>query len=407
MTSSKQARPAVPPWTLAVAAMLSVQLGSALSTHLITQVGAAGTAWLRLSFGSLIFWVIARPPLRKLRRQDVPALLGLGATTGLQTIAFLAAINRMPLGTCVAIEFLGPLTVAAVQTHHRRALAWPALALAGVVVLTQPWHGTGNVPGLAFAALAALGWASYILFTQRVGARLDGITGLSLTTPVAAVVSASFGVPQAAGHLTGSVLAGAVGLAVLLPVLPYACELIALRSMPTAAFGTLMAVEPAIGTLLGLIVLRQHPDLAQLLGITAVVIAGIASQRTQPPEQPSATADTGASSERDQEGTMICCQFIFKPGTYDDEFHRLDTQIDEHARSLPGFDRVETWTAPDTGVVNAIYYFTDKKSVAQLARYPQHREAKGQVQRWYDGYRIVISEITATYGDGRLPMSQR
>lgn len=99
---------------------------------------------------------------------------------------------------------------------------------------------------------------------------------------------------------------------------------------------------------------------------------------------------------------MICCQFIFKPGTYDDDFHRLDGQIDDYARALPGFDRVEKWVSPDGDMVNAIYYFTDKESVAQLARFPRHREAKDQVDRWYDGYRIVVSEINATYGDGQL-----
>jgi len=100
---------------------------------------------------------------------------------------------------------------------------------------------------------------------------------------------------------------------------------------------------------------------------------------------------------------VIACQFIFKPGTYDDDFHRLDGQIDEYARSLPSFDHVEKWHSADGEVVNAIYYFSDQKDVAKLARFPVHREAKGQVQRWYDGYRIVISEIRATYGDGRLP----
>lgn len=99
---------------------------------------------------------------------------------------------------------------------------------------------------------------------------------------------------------------------------------------------------------------------------------------------------------------MICCQFIFKPGTYDDDFHRLDGQIDDYARSLSGFDRVEKWVAPKGDVVNAIYYFADKTSVAELARFPIHRQAKDQVERWYDGYRIVISEISATYGGGRL-----
>jgi heme-degrading monooxygenase HmoA len=99
---------------------------------------------------------------------------------------------------------------------------------------------------------------------------------------------------------------------------------------------------------------------------------------------------------------VICCQFIFKPGAYDDEFHRLDGQIDAFARSLPGFERVETWQSAEGDVVNAIYYFRDRESVALLSRLPQHREAKGQVQRWYDGYRIVVSEVTATYGDSRL-----
>jgi heme-degrading monooxygenase HmoA len=100
---------------------------------------------------------------------------------------------------------------------------------------------------------------------------------------------------------------------------------------------------------------------------------------------------------------VICCQFIFKPGSYDDEFHRLDGQIDEFARSLPGFRRVETWQSAAGDVINAMYYFADQDSVAQLARFPQHREAKAQVQRWYDGYRIVVSEVRATYGDDRLP----
>lgn len=99
---------------------------------------------------------------------------------------------------------------------------------------------------------------------------------------------------------------------------------------------------------------------------------------------------------------MICCQFIFQPGTYDDDFHRLDGQIDDYARSLPGFVSVEKWVAPEGGVVNAIYYFADMESVRQLAQFPQHREAKDQVQRWYGGYRIVVSEVSATYGDGRL-----
>jgi inner membrane transporter RhtA len=209
----------------------------------------------------------------------VPALLGLGVTTGLQTIAFLAAIDRIALGTCVAIEFLGPLTVAAVRSHSKRALAWPALALAGVLLLTEPWHGNFNAAGIGLAALSGVGWATYILLTQQVGDRFDGITGLSFTVPVAALTAATVGVPQALGHISFRTIAVATGLALLLPVLPYALEMLALRRMKPAAFGTLMALEPAFGVVLGLLVLHQRPAPAQILGITLVVVAGAAAQR--------------------------------------------------------------------------------------------------------------------------------
>jgi inner membrane transporter RhtA len=229
--------------------------------------------------GALIFLVLAHPPLRTIRRPDVPALLGLGVTTGLVTIAFLAAIERIPLGTAVAIEFLGPLTVAALRSHNKRALAWPALALLGVVLLTEPWQGDINAVGIGFAALAAIGWAAYILLTQRIGDRFTGLGGLTITVPIAAVTAAIAGIPQAAGDLTWGVIAVAAGLAILHPVLPFAFELLALHPMTPTAFGTLMAIEPAIGVVLGVLVLHQTPTAVQIIGIVLVVIAGTAAQR--------------------------------------------------------------------------------------------------------------------------------
>lgn len=269
----------VPPWTLALGAMLSVQLGSALSVPLIEQVGAAGTAWLRLSLGALVFLALARPPLRSVRRTDVLPLLGLGVASGLLTVCFLAAIERIPLGTAVAVEFLGPLTVAALLSHSIRALAWPALALVGVVGLTEPWRGQIDPAGLGFAAGGAVGWGLYIVLTQRVGDRFTGLTALSMTVPIAAATAAILGVPQTAGHLSLQVLAVAAGLALLFPVLQYALVMLALRGMTQAAFGTLMALEPALGLLLGLIVLSQEPSPLQLVGIALVVVAGAAAQR--------------------------------------------------------------------------------------------------------------------------------
>ncbi|MBG6181527.1 EamA family transporter [Arthrobacter sp. CAN_A1] len=272
-------RTAIPPWGLAITAMLSVQLGSALSVDLIGVVGPAGTAWLRLSMGALILFILVRPPLRSIRRRDVPTIFGLGVATGVMTLGFLAALEHIHLGTAVAIEFLGPLTVAAVRSHRKRALAWPAIALVGVVLMTQPWAGAVNLTGVGFAAMAAVGWAAYILLTQRIGDRFTGIGALSLTIPIAALTAAIVGIPPTAGHITPGILAASLGLAVLLPVLPFALEMLALRRMTPTAFGTLMALEPAIGVLLGLLILQQQLGLLQIIGIVLVVLAGAASQR--------------------------------------------------------------------------------------------------------------------------------
>jgi inner membrane transporter RhtA len=269
--------------------MLSVQLGSALSVSLIETVGPAGTAWLRLTMGALILLVLVRPDLRAIERRHLPALIGLGVTTGLLTTFFLAAIERIPLGTAVAIDFLGPLTVAALRSHSRKALLWPALALAGVVLMTRPWLGEINLAGVAFAALAAVGWGVYILLTQHIGDHFTGIDALAVTIPIAALAAAVVGVPQAAGHLSPEILLAAFGLAILLPVLPFALEMLALRHMTPHAFGTLMSLEPAFGVLVGMVVLQQTPVLLQWLGIAMVVLAGAAAQlggRRPEPLQP-------------------------------------------------------------------------------------------------------------------------
>lgn len=264
--------------------MFSVQLGSALSIPLIEKVGAAGTAWLRLTMGGLIFLGIGLPVLKRLglrniTKNDWLILIFLGITTGLQTIFSLAAIELLDLGTVVAIGFLGPLTVAAVKSHNRRALFWPALALVGVVLLTQPWAGEVNLPGITYALLGAVGWGTYIVLTQKIGDRFSGVSGLAITIPISAITAAFIGVPQAINNLNAQVLLIALGLAILLPVLTFGLEMLALKRMTQNAFGTLMAMEPAMGLLLGIIVLNQIPDAAQWLGIVIVVFAGACAQK--------------------------------------------------------------------------------------------------------------------------------
>ena len=270
----------MPPWTMAVAAMLAVQLSNALSVLVIDQIGPAGTAWLRMCCGSLLLWLIARPAIHSLRRKDIPALIALGVATGFMTAFFLAAVERIPLGTAVAIEFLGPLAVAGIMSKQRKALIWPMLALIGVVLLTEPWHGRVDFAGVCFALIAGTCWGLYNLFTQHVGDRFSGISGLSLTIPVAALATLPVGLPQVIrGELTWWVIPVTAGIALISPVIAFGLEMLALRHMTHTAFGTLLSIEPAFGILIGLLVLAQTPTVMQLAGIALVVLAGAAAQR--------------------------------------------------------------------------------------------------------------------------------
>lgn len=265
---------------LASAAMLSVQLGAAISVGLFDEIGVAGTAWLRLTLGALGFILIARPRYWQWSWRELRAPILLGVVSAGMTLCLLAAIDLLPLGTAVAIEFLGPLSVAAIHSHSRRALAWPALALVGVVLLTEPWQGTPSLLGITFAALAGVGWGLYIVITQHVGDRFAGVDGLAISLPVAALVTAVVGLPQAWGHLSMQVLLVGLGAAILLPLIPWTFELYALRRLTKAAFGTLMALEPAIALVIGIVVLHQSAAVWQFVGIACVVLAGIAAERT-------------------------------------------------------------------------------------------------------------------------------
>ena len=263
---------------MAVASMSCVQLGLALSVHLFDQLGPLGVAGLRLAWAGLLLIVLVRPRLRHFTRRDLLACGVLGVVTGALMLLFTLAIARIPLGTASALEFLGPLTVSLCGPGggSRR---WAVPAGAGVVLLTQPWHGGTNPAGLAFALAAAVCWAAYILLTQHVGDRVSGLSGLAVSVPVAGLVAMIAAAPDL-GRVTWPLLAIMLGLAVLHPVIPFSLEFLALRRLTASAFGTLMSLEPAIAILAGLLVLRQVPGASSAAGIVLVVIAGVGATRT-------------------------------------------------------------------------------------------------------------------------------
>ena len=259
--------------------MLGIQLGAAFSTEFFTALTPAGTAWIRLAIAGLVLLVVVRPKPWRLTPSTRWAVLGLGVSTAVMTLSFLEALARLPLGVLVAIEFLGPLGVAAWRSPSRAAMSWPALALAGVVALTEPWTGEVDLAGVGFALLAGAGWGAYILLTQHVGGALPGAQGLAMALPVGALVSAPFGAGAAVTGLTPGLVLGVLGLAVLTPLLPFVLENAALRRMSVAAFGTLMALEPGIAVVVGAVVLGQALAPWQLGGMVLVVAAGIGAEQ--------------------------------------------------------------------------------------------------------------------------------
>jgi inner membrane transporter RhtA len=193
---------------------------------------------------------------------------------------FMAAVDRIPMGIASALEFLGPLGVAVLRGRDATK-AWPILAAIGVLLLTEPWRGTLDPAGVAFALAAALAWALYIVLTQRVGDEVAGLQGLAISMPVAGLVATAVAGPSLAGDLTPEVVLAGIGLAILLPVIPFALEMLALRRLTTTAFGTLMSLEPALALLIGLVVLGQAPGLLPVAGIVFAVVAGIGAERTR------------------------------------------------------------------------------------------------------------------------------
>jgi inner membrane transporter RhtA len=278
---------------MATGSMVCVQIGLALSIGLMDRIGAEGSAWLRLAWAGLILLVIVRPRPSAFTRSTFTACVLLGVVTAGVTLLFMASVDRIPLGTAAALEFLGPLGVAVARGHGRHRIVWPGLAAAGVVLLTDPWAGTVDPIGVLYALAAALCWAAYILLTQHVGDGVDGINGLAVSMPVAGVVATLVAGPSVLAKMTPDILVIGIGLAVLLPVVPFALEMMSLRRLTTATFGTLMALEPAFAMIVGLVVLHQIPGPGGVFGICLVVAAGIGAARTGARSSPPVPAEVG------------------------------------------------------------------------------------------------------------------
>ncbi|MGZ6012770.1 MAG: EamA family transporter [Caulobacteraceae bacterium] len=253
--------------------MVSIQVGAALAQHLFPLVGAQGTTALRVGLAALILLAIRRPRLKGLRGRDLGALGLYGACLGLMNLCFYLALRTVPLGVAVAVEFTGPLVVAAASQRSRLDILWLVLAASGLLLLT-PLGGQALDPmGLLLALGAGVFWGLYIPFGQA-AARIGGGAATAFGMVVAAVIVIPFGVASAGMRLLDpAALPLALAVAVLSSALPYSLEMFALPRLPRATFGTLMSLEPAIGALSGFLLLGQQLSLRQGAAIAAIIAA--------------------------------------------------------------------------------------------------------------------------------------
>jgi inner membrane transporter RhtA len=259
-----------------VLSLLGLQGGAAVATTLLAEVGAAGVVTLRLGLAALVLAVLCRPSLRLTRRQWRVAA-SVGAVLCVHHLGFYAAVARVPLGTATTIEFLGPFAIALSFSRTRADLLWAFLALAGVVLVAAPTGATDRW-GLVCAALAGGAWAGYILLARPLGRALPGGTGLTVAVGIGALLSLPVGLGTAGTALADpQVLLVGACVAVLSTVGPYLLQLLALRRLHPRGFSLLSSLEPAVAALVGLSLLGQRLDVAQWLGVLAVVTASAAA----------------------------------------------------------------------------------------------------------------------------------
>jgi inner membrane transporter RhtA len=269
----------VPPITLVLGAVMSVQVGASLAKTLFDDVGPGGTVLLRILLAAVILALLWRPEVRGRTHREWLLIGAFGVALAGMNYAFYAALDRIPLGVAVTFEFVGPLAVAVFGSRRPLDLVWVVLAGAGILLLADPGGGFDGV-GVALALLAGSFWAAYILVSARMGQAIPGQSGLALAMVVASALVLPVGIAEGGADLLDpAVLAIGLGVAVLSSAIPYSLEFEALRRLPAGVFGVLMSLEPAMAALAGFVVLGEVLDARELAAIGFVVVASAGAAR--------------------------------------------------------------------------------------------------------------------------------
>ncbi len=268
-------------------AILSIQFGSALAKSLFSELGPWGVVSLRVTFSAIILFAIWRPKLHTQARQHYKLILAYGIVMAMMNSAFYTAIDRIPLGIAIAIEFTGPLGLAILKSQRWLDGLWATLAILGIVRLTPLTGASLDPTGMFLALLSGICWALYILLAAKLGPALPGVEGLTWGLCISTVILLPIGIAQAGSALLNPrLLALSVGVALLSTALPYACEIIALRSLPVKVFGVILSIEPMVGVLAGFFILGETLSARSLIACLLITIAAAGAARYRVVEPP-------------------------------------------------------------------------------------------------------------------------
>lgn len=273
-----RARGEVPAPAVFVLGGISLYLGAALGVFLFDTVDPAGVAWLRTLGAALVLLAWRRPPRAAWRGRRLLLAGVFGVVTAGMNVMFYEGIARIPLGTAVAIEFLGPIAVAAVGSRRPRDVVALGMVAGGVVLIADVQLGA-NPAGLAFVLAAAALWAGYIVLGKRVSDGVSGLDSLAVGMVVATVLLSPLALTTGPVWGSPSLLALGVGVGVLSSVVPYALDQVVLRRVGRARFALLLALLPVTAAVVGVLVLRQVPQPTELVGIALVVAALVVTGR--------------------------------------------------------------------------------------------------------------------------------
>lgn len=262
----------VPAPALFLVGGVSMYAGAAVAVELFDEISPPGVAWLRMAGATVLLLAWRRPRRNAWRGRRVVVASAFGMVTATMNIAFYEAIDRLPLGTAVAIEFCGPVAVAAVMTRGRR----DALALLGAAVgvaLIADVQLRGDPAGFALALAAAACWAGYIVLADRVAGAGNGIDDMAVGFTVATVLLSPLAFTASPAFGSADLAALGLGVGLLSTVVPYVLDQIVVRRTGPGRFALLLALLPVTATLVGLVVLGQVPSGSETVGIALVVLA--------------------------------------------------------------------------------------------------------------------------------------